>query len=42
MAELADIARETNCGAHDLLVEGRFDAGVSAKDDMRKYQHRTR
>lgn len=40
--QLADLSGQLDCGYHDLLVEGRFDAGVSAKDDMRKYQHRTR
>lgn len=39
LAELADVLK---CGYHDLLIEGRFDSGVSPSDDMRKFQHRTR
>lgn len=40
--QLEDIARVLKCAPHDLLIPDRFDAGVSAKDDMRKHQYRSR
>lgn len=40
--QVADISHVLKCAYHDLFIEGKFDVGVGAKDDMRKYQHRTR
>jgi transcriptional regulator with XRE-family HTH domain len=38
--QLPELASVLKCGAHDLLIKGRFDAGIAPSDDMRAYRHR--
>lgn len=38
---LADLAAALHCLPSDLLVDGRFNAGVGADDDLRAYRGRT-